>query len=244
MVGLLEQHSRQGSRPGGKLVDHSSWQGWAPNASPNSRPWSTGEHQSSRSGTSATARPARAVQNQPSGSGCEPLVWTSWGCLSCSLQACTDQAESPKSLGVQDAASRLPAAQLCRVRGHFLNCPQLIKFPSPRISSLDIIPRSNSPPETQHLCASTINTIKMSTAELATSYAALILADDGVEITVSLRPMHTMFWSLGGFWDWGTFRTRPRALCTHRYYSTCAQRPGQMTKYGRRGKWSGGTIMI
>jgi hypothetical protein len=32
------------------------------------------------------------------------------------------------------------------------------------------------------------NTVKMSTAELATSYAALILADDGVEITVSDRP--------------------------------------------------------
>lgn len=32
-------------------------------------------------------------------------------------------------------------------------------------------------------CAST-TTVKMSTAELATSYAALILADDGVEITV------------------------------------------------------------
>lgn len=35
MVGLYQQ----GSRPDGKLVDHSSWQGWAPNASPNSRPW-------------------------------------------------------------------------------------------------------------------------------------------------------------------------------------------------------------
>lgn len=44
MVGLLEQHDRQGSRHGGKLVDHSSWQGWASNASPNSRPsfnWGT-----------------------------------------------------------------------------------------------------------------------------------------------------------------------------------------------------------
>ena len=134
----------------------------------------------------------------------------------------------------------MPAAQLCRVPGHFLNCPQLIKFPSPRISSLDIIPRSNSPPETQHLCASTINTIKMSTAELATSYAALILADDGVEITVSLRPMHTIF--LGGFgWIWdlghlGTFGTRPCASCTHRYYSTCAQQPGRMAKHGKEGQ--------
>lgn len=50
----------------------------------------------------------------------------------------------------------------------------------------------------------------MSTAELATSYAALILADDGVEITVSLRPMHMIFgWQdLGGFGDWGHLQAR------------------------------------
>lgn len=53
----------------------------------------------------------------------------------------------------------------------------------------------------------------MSTAELATSYAALILADDGVEITVSLRPMHMIV--LGEIWvDSGIGDILRRAMYT------------------------------
>jgi hypothetical protein len=50
---------------------------------------------------------------------------------------------------------------------------------------LNLHPHVNKPiPSPEQSLAST-TPVKMSTAELATSYAALILADDGVEITVS-----------------------------------------------------------
>ena len=118
MVGLLEQHDRQGSRPGGKLVDHSSWQGWAPNASPNSRPlfnWGTSVVPI-RYKCDGMDVPGVGRQHTWFGLGLgnRPLVWTSWGCLAVlqfSKRAQTRHREAQKVLAVKPlpVACQLPS---------------------------------------------------------------------------------------------------------------------------------------
>lgn len=81
-----------------------------------------------------------------------------------------------------DTALQLPVV---RATLFCFESPQLIIFPLANFKLGLRPPTPTTRPSPSNL---RLNTAKMSNAELATSYAALILADDGVEITVSGRP--------------------------------------------------------
>jgi hypothetical protein len=102
--------------------------------------------------------------------------------------------DGPDLLLRPQQSQQLPASCVCtalqlsafRATLFCFERPQLIISHS-RISSSASTSNANNCPESQQF-APRQHTFKMSTAELATSYAALILADDGVEITVRSRP--------------------------------------------------------
>ena len=73
-----------------------------------------------------------------------------------------------------DSPELLPSLSLSLSLSSFL--PSSIPIPPTSLSTLPVPP-------------STISPTTMSTAELACSYAALILADDGVEVTVRTWPL-------------------------------------------------------
>ena len=66
-------------------------------------------------------------------------------------------------------------------------CPQL-EFQS--IPEFGLFDNSFTSATREFLVDDTRSTVEMSTSELATSYAALILADDGVDITVRLPTIY------------------------------------------------------
>lgn len=101
-----------------------------------------------------------------------------------------DQSWTPKDFSSLTANTQLSSFRLQPAtvgpRYSVFVSPTTNYFPTCEFQARSQHPTSRSPFRVTAPCVSTTS-VKMSHAELATSYAALILADDGIEITVRTR---------------------------------------------------------